>query len=217
MIYRWKIVLRDALGNEYLVAFCKDIDDAKEKMSLAEMEKTINNATGELALKAVYPEWLPDPIASDYTMFVRSLILEKEWQRLQENQKIKDFFSNDHGRMREFYFVSKAVPNNYTIINFGCENNAQSYLFAQHKKYIAVDTIAEQFRAPGTLYYQMTANRFISEIMPNLKLDMQRTFAICSNVTGKGGENPGMLVRMNFLNMYTINNFKKVSEYENEK
>ena len=43
MIYRWKIVLRDALGNEYLVAFCKDIDDAKEKMSLAEMEKTINN------------------------------------------------------------------------------------------------------------------------------------------------------------------------------
>ena len=208
MTYKWKIVLRDALGNEHLMAFCKDMEDAKKKMGLAEKEKSINNASGELVVKAVCPEWLPNPIASDYTMFVRALIPEEDWRLLHDKPIINLFFSNDHGRLKEYYFVSKAVPNDYTVINFGCGNNAQSYLFTQHKKFIAVDTNDEHFRASGTLHYKMPASKFISEIIPELKLNIQRTFAICSNAPGKDGENTGMLVRMNFLNMYTINNQK---------
>lgn len=48
------------------------------------------------------------------------------------------------------------------------------------------------------------------KIMARLNLNMQRTFAICCNKTGKNNENPGLLVRMNFLNMFTINNYKHI-------
>lgn len=213
MNYNWKIVLRDALGNEHLMAFCKDMQEAKTKMAVAEKEKMTNNAIGELSLKAVNPEWIPDPIASDYTMFVQSLMTESEWQMIQNNPNLSEFFANDHGRMREFYLLSKIVPAYYTVINFGSGNNAQSYLFTKHKRYIAVDTEKELFRAPGTLFYQMDAQKFISETMPQLKLKMSRTFAICSHVTGEGEGNPGMLTRMNFLNLYTFNNFKKINDH----
>lgn len=206
--YNWKVVLRDALGNEHLMSFCNDMKEAKTKMAMAEVEITKNNACGELALKAVNPEWIPDPIKTDYTMFVRSLIPDTDWERIKQIPSITDFFDNDHGRMKDYYLLSKIIPKYYTVINFGCSNNAQSYLFTQHKKYIAVDTAEEQLRAPSTTYYQISAKKFINDIMPQLNLNMQKTFAICSNVTGKGGENPGMLTRMHFLNMFTINNYK---------
>lgn len=216
MTYQWKIVLRDALGNEYLMAFCKDMQEAKTKMAVAEKEKSANNAIGELSMKAVNPEWIPEPTASDYTMFVQSLMSAAEWEIIRNNPNLSKFFANDHGRMREFYLLSKIVPKYYTVINFGCGNNAQSYLFTKHKRYIAVDTDKELFRAPGTLFYQTDVHKFISETMPQLKLKMSRTFAICSHVTGEGENNPGMLTRMNFLNLYTFNNFKKINDHAQE-
>ena len=134
MTYQWKIVLRDTLGNEHLMAFCKDMQEAKTKMAVAEKEKSANNAIGELSMKAVNPEWIPEPTASDYTMFVQSLMSAAEWEIIRNNPNLSKFFANDQGRMREFYLLSKIVPKYYTVINFGCGNNAQSYLFTKHKR-----------------------------------------------------------------------------------
>ena len=217
MAKNWKIVARDTFGNETLLSFCNDMQEGKQMLALLQAEQTKNGFEGVVALTAVYPDWLPEPTTDDYKHYVRSLIPEDEWINVTKINDVKERYKLELGRMNEYYLLAKIIPKSFNIIDFGCSSNAQSYLFTNHKSYIAVDTQKAMFRAPGTQYFKMTTGQFIKEELTNLKLNIQKTFAICANVTGKNNENPGMLVRMNFLNMFTINNFKNISSNENSK
>lgn len=207
----WKIIARDALGNETLLKFCPDMAEGKKLMAQLASDKKLANFNGEMALKPVNPEWITNPVTSDYSHYVRSLIPDSQWLESTGVDEPTAFYNLNIGNMKEYYMLAMIIPKSFTIIDFGCNTNAQSYLFINHNKYIGVDTKKDMFRAPGTAFYMMTAGEFIKNELSKLQLNMQRTFAICSNVTGKNYENPGMLVRMNFLNMFTINNFKSIN------
>ena len=93
------------------------------------------------------------------------------------------------------------------------QSTSSAPIFNAEKSYGVIKTVNGEFQrcvlaaVVEDAFYMMTAGEFIKNELSKLQLNMQRTFAICSNVTGKNYENPGMLVRMNFLNMFTINNF----------
>ena len=186
---KWKIIARDPSGKETLLRFCDDLDEGRQLLADLQAEQDRIGHEGELA---------------------------QEWMRVTNIDDLMAWYNLELGDMREYFLLAKVIPRTYTVIDFGCGKNAQSYLFMQHRHYYAVDTGKQMFRAPGTFYFQMTAGDFIRHEMPRLQPDMHRTFAICSNVTGKDHGNPGMLVRMNFLNMYTINNFKYFFDDENK-
>ena len=84
---------------------------------------------------------------------------------------------------------------------------AQSYLFQSHSKYIAVEPFKndndgwhfENFKANGTERYEMTAGEFIKEMLPKLKLDLNRTFAIVNYVPN---DSCSQLVRETFKNVW---------------
>ena len=213
---KWKIIARDPSGKETLLRFCDDLDEGRQLLADLQAEQDRMGLEGELALTAVFPEWLPDPQPEDYKHYVRSLIPDEEWMRVTNIDDLLAWYNLELGDMREYFLLAKVIPRTYTVIDFGCGKNAQSFLFMQHRHYYAVDMGKQMFRAPWTFYFQMTAGDFIRHEMPRLQPDMHRTFAICSNVTGKDHGNPGMLVRMNFLNMYTINNFKYFFDDENK-
>ena len=214
---KWKIIARDPSGKESLLGFCNDLNEGKQMLAAIQDEQGRIGFVGELALTAVFPGWLPDPQPEDYKHYVRSLIPDNEWMRVTNIDDVAAWYNLELGDMREYYLLAEVIPRSFTVIDFGCGKNAQSYLFTRHRRYCAVDTGRQMFRAPGTSFFQMTAENFIRHELPRLQLDMHRTFAICSNATGRDHGNPGMLARMNFLNMYTINNFKYFYDDENNK
>ena len=217
MANEWKVTVRDYFGKVILLEFFDDMTEGKRLQAYIKDEFHMENQKGEVALTAVHPDWLPNPTPEDYKDYVRSLITDEEWKRVIFTDDKQLWYDIELGDMREYFLLAKVIPKDFTVIDFGCGTNAQSYLFMQHRHYYAVDVGRQMFWAPGTSRFRMTTGDFIRHEMPRLKLDMHRTFAICSNVTGKDNENPGMLVRMNFLNMYTINNSILSIENENHK
>lgn len=96
------------------------------------------------------------------------------------NQEMVEILPDFLGFMDIYYNLSKMIPSHYTIIDFGCGYNAQSFYFMNHKRYIGIDVWPDiiRFQAPGTEFYECD----ISEYINNNEFDIDDTFAICSYV-----------------------------------
>jgi hypothetical protein len=96
--------------------------------------------------------------------------------------------------------LSQIIPKHFTVIDFGCAYNPQSYYFIDHKKYIAVDNDSSisRFHPPNCDIFVMDIKTWIDN---NIDLfDIEETFAICSYVPSMQTE----LVRNNFKNVFVF-------------
>ena len=75
------------------------------------------------------------------------------------------------------------VPKHFTIIDLGCCYAAQCYYFKDYEQYIGVDVLEEErFRTENATHYQMSIQKFIKEVLPELHLNLKQCFAVCSYV-----------------------------------
>ena len=78
------------------------------------------------------------------------------------------------------------LPKDFTVIDFGCYQAVQSIYFSEQKQYIGVDiAIPNEWRMrayDNAVYYQVTIQDFIQNILPTLHLDLEKVFAISSYV-----------------------------------
>ena len=87
------------------------------------------------------------------------------------------------GFTRVYKSLLNIVPKHYTIIDLGCCYAPQCYYFKDYKAYIGVDVEDEErFATENTTHYEMSIQKFIKEVLPELHLNLKECFAICSYV-----------------------------------
>lgn len=117
----------------------------------------------------------------------------------------------------QYRAVANNVPDDYTIIDFGCYMAAQAYLFKNHEAYIGVDTVdyLERFATENTTHYVMSIQEFIKKELPKYK--GKKVYAICNYVPDEDARDlvtmacenfmvyyPGELLRCKGINAYRI-------------
>ncbi len=84
--------------------------------------------------------------------------------------------------------LPEIIPENWTVIDFGCYQAVQGHLFRHHAKYIGIDNaVANKWRLQqdNAEYHECTIQHFIKHILPDSGIDVNRTFAVCSYVPDK--------------------------------
>lgn len=86
------------------------------------------------------------------------------------------------GFVKIYKNLSEIIPKHFTVIDFGCAYNPQSYLFTDHKRFIAVDEDPNTipFKAQGTEFVNTSIDDFLTNRLHEFDLD--ETFTICSYV-----------------------------------
>ena len=180
----------DKNDDEDLFDFYETIEKAEAaKPVLAEKYPRWITDVNRLIVKPVSLERILDPVATDYSHYCRSLIPDDEWMRVIKSDASAEIHAGNlicgYGG-RDYYYLSKMINKDWTVIDVGCAYNAQAYFFLDHAKYIAVnpeyksdDFHFEYFHPEGTDFYAATGQEFIRDILPTLNLDLKKTFAIC--------------------------------------
>lgn len=89
------------------------------------------------------------------------------------------------GFVDAYYALSKLIPQDTTIIDFGCYLAAQSYFFKDHKAYIGVDEVIDmqRFRPPNATHYYGRIQDFLAADGPiPYQFNNLEYFAICNYV-----------------------------------
>jgi hypothetical protein len=67
------------------------------------------------------------------------------------------------GFVQYYWHLSKMLPKDTIIYDFGCGYNAQSFFFVDFKSYHAIDILAdEMFCAPNCTTYKCSASEFLN-------------------------------------------------------
>lgn len=107
------------------------------------------------------------------------------------------------GFVDTYFYLSRLIPKDWTVIDIGCAFNPQCWYFRDHARYIAVEpSLRKMFHVDNTEIYYASAKGFIENTLPTLNLDLDKTFAICNYVPPSYRENPMELVRATFKNIY---------------
>jgi len=91
-------------------------------------------------------------------------------------------FLNSYADLKEI------VPKGWTILDLGCYQALQGHLYKDHARYIGVDSGVSsewRLRQDNAEYYECTIQDFIERILPELDIDLEKTFAVCSYVPDK--------------------------------
>lgn len=211
----FKIVMtNNRNSDEDLVGFYETKDEAREACpSIKKKHPEWITSWRELIIKRVDPELIPRPVTTDYEHYLRSLIPDEEWERVLKSDASAEINCNDMTCGRgTYYMLSKMIPKDWTVIDFGCAYDAQSYLFQEHARHIAIEPVCQQdcstfefhfefFKAPNTELLFMTGQDFIEKELPKMHLNLDKTFAIC-NYVPSGACN--LMVRETFKNTWTF-------------
>ena len=100
----------------------------------------------------------------------------------------------------EYFLVGKYIPLNYTIVDLGCYQAAQCYIFKNHKAYYGIDCYdkddynydfhyiaPKRFKVENTTHYSETIDEFIQNHLSQFDLDT--TYFIMNAVPEKQGAN----------------------------
>jgi hypothetical protein len=206
----YKVVCtNDRNEDQDLFGFYETKDEAREAcMSIQKKCPEWITSWRELIIKRVDPELISRPVTTDYEHYLRSLIPDEEWGRVLKSDASAEINCNDMTCGRgTYYMLSKMIPKDWTVIDFGCAYNAQSYLFQEHARHIAIEPVwndkdfhFEYFKAHNTELLFMTGQEFIQKELPKMHLNLDKTFAIC-NYVPSGACN--LLARETFKNIYT--------------
>jgi hypothetical protein len=79
------------------------------------------------------------------------------------------------------------LPEDFTVIDFGCNQAVQACYFGNCKQYIGIDyiPIEARFSIPNAAHYKDSIQHLIKEVFPGLELTKEKVFAICSYVPDK--------------------------------
>ena len=207
----WKLVVQDYHNDDqYILGFYST--EAEARLAIPDAKKQNKGWLGNRKpiIKRVNPEMILNPVCTDYMHYVRSLIPDKEMERVMMSDASAEICTDNlMCGGATYYYLSRMIPKDWTVIDVGCAYNPQSYLFQGHKRHIAIepkwldkDFHFEYFQAPNTELLFMTGQEFIKNELPKMNLDLDKTFAICNYVPEWYGENPMELVRHTFHNCY---------------
>lgn len=129
-------------------------------------------------------------------------VIPKEQLNAVFNSEYCDIDAEFLGFTHTYKQLASIIPKHFTVIDLGCAYAAQCYYFAKHKRYIGVDAYPlVQFHTDNTSHYHMSIQKFISDELPKMELDMKRAFAICSYVPDFEAQK---LVRSTFPNVFNF-------------
>lgn len=90
------------------------------------------------------------------------------------------------GFVSTYYYLSKLIPKDWTVIDFGCGYNSQCFLFKDHEKYLAVDkSLNKKFKSNNCTIYQVSILDFLYIYAEWDKINIDKTFVICNYVPSK--------------------------------
>ena len=117
-------------------------------------------------------------------------------------QEMCDINPSFLGFVDVYYYLSRLIPKDWTVFDFGCAYNPQSYFFKEHSHYIAVDSdVHEVFQPDNCTVYFMTAQDFMRSILPLTDYRIDKAFAIVNYVPDF---EVAELARSIFKNCYTF-------------
>lgn len=137
-----------------------------------------------------------------------SMIPKDQWHDVYEKNKYAaaEIDGSFVGFVDTYYYLSLLIPKDWTVIDIGCAYNAQCYFFKEHSRIISVqpnDGMIEYFfKTDNCEIYRNDAKSFISDVLPTLGLDFEKTFAICNYVPDWYKQSAMEIVRENFKNLY---------------
>lgn len=121
---------------------------------------------------------------------------------LEENKKFFELYGPEIKRLSkweyselEFDFLgffheyaNLQVPQDFVVLDLGCYMGIQAAYFAEHAAYIGVDIAVPEewrFQQENVVSFQDSIQNFLQYTLPELNLDLNRCFAICSYVPDK--------------------------------
>lgn len=136
------------------------------------------------------------------TKYLFSIIPKEE---LDKKRKFMDISCDFLGFVDIYYYLSKVIPKDWTVIDFGAGYNPQSYFFINHKEYIAINPHEgydnEMFCPNNCKIYRMTTKDYLEKI-DYPKGD--KVFSICNYVPDWYGHSSIDLVKKSFKNVFTF-------------
>lgn len=138
-----------------------------------------------------------------------SELVPKEEKDRVFNARLCDIDCSFVGFIETYEYLSKLIPKDWTIFDFGCAYNAQCYFFDKHKEYHAIEPLTdldckEIFHTDNTIIHRCTTNEFLKSKFTELDVDINKCFAIVNNVPNWYGEDSTKLVHEYFRNCYTF-------------
>lgn len=100
-----------------------------------------------------------------------------------ENELEHDFLGFLH-----VYAPYVNIPKDFVILDLGCYTGIQAAYFAEHAAYIGVDIDVPKewrFQQPNVISFKQSIQDFIQQTLPQMDIDLNRCFAICSYVPDK--------------------------------
>lgn len=97
--------------------------------------------------------------------------------------------SRDFLGFLENYVDLQSIPNDFIIIDAGCGQAFQSYYFKDKKQYIGIDPAVPnewRLKTDNSLHYYESMQTFVAKDFHGMKLDIDKTFVICSAVPDEG-------------------------------
>ena len=134
--------------------------------------------------------------------YLYQLIPQEEFDRVAQDAEISPYFMCF---AKTYFFLSKLIPKDWTVIDFGAAYNAQSYFFTQHKRYIAINPYSVRgdngmFCPDNCEIYRMTTGEYLRSV----DYPKEKVFAICNYVPNWYEEDSIELVKKHFRFCYTF-------------
>jgi hypothetical protein len=151
----------------------------------------------------------------EHNDYLLSLIPDAELERVMSSDTVVEIVPECLTSL-DYVPLAYMIPKHWTVIDFGCGYNAQSYLFREHKRLISVDLGCddsifvdengtqsffhfERFKPEWCEFVECTINEWIDKHLG--EIDIDETFAICGWVPNfKSVER----VRQAFKNVFAI-------------
>ena len=114
------------------------------------------------------------------------------------------------GFLEPYWCLSKIIPKDWVVFDFGSSYNSQCYFFDKHKAYHAIEPIdtngqcTELFYTDNTIIHRCTTGEFLKFKFPQMDIDINKCFAIVNNVPNWYREDSMKLVHEYFRNCYTF-------------
>lgn len=139
-----------------------------------------------------------------------SKLVPKEEKDRVFNARLCDIDCSFVGFIETYEYLSKLIPKDWTIFDFGCAYNPQCYFFKEHNAYHAIEPDSkcgeceEVFHTENTIIHRCTTKEFLEFRFPKMNLDIKKCFAIVNNVPNWYQEDSMKLVHEYFRNCYTF-------------
>lgn len=147
-----------------------------------------------------------NPTNEELSLYLAITIPKEQQDRVYEGMGGYELNSEFMGFVKTYWHLSRLIPKDYHIFDFGAGYNAQSYFFTEHESYSAIEpelNIEKEFimfQPPNCTIYNTDARTFLK----TFKDIPEKSFAIVNFVPSWFEQNALELVKRRFQNCYTF-------------